>query len=261
MAFLLDLLVQSRYDRFMIRKNVFVTGASSGIGFELSKMLADKNYQVFALARREQKLKELQSYSSLIQPIVYDLCSDLQGLRKILENQEIDVLVNNAGLALGTEGIDQVKKEDWLTMFQTNVFSLIELTQMILPQMLERKSGDIVNMGSVAGFQTYKGGSIYNATKFAVRALTESFRKELLGLGIRVMGIHPGMVETEFSEVRFKGDKEKAKAVYSGMRPLSAKDIAEAVVWAIDRPSHVNIESMLIMPTDQAAVGHVHRDM
>lgn len=244
----------------MSKKNVLVTGASSGIGFEVSKMLADQGHQVFALARRKEKLQELTSHSKHIQPLVIDLCSDLEKLREELKSRSVDVLINNAGLALGTEGIDQVAKSDWQQMFQTNVFALIEVTQMLLPQMIERKSGDIVNIGSVAGYQTYKGGSIYNATKFAVRALTESFRKELLGTGIRVMGIHPGMVETGFSEVRFSGDKEKAKAVYSGMRPLTAKDIAESVVWSLDRPAHVNIESMLIMPTDQAAVGHVYRE-
>jgi NADP-dependent 3-hydroxy acid dehydrogenase YdfG len=123
--------------------------------------------------------------------------------------------------------------------------------------MIDKNRGDIVNLGSIAGYQTYSGGSIYNATKFAVRALTEAWRKDLLGKNIRVIGIHPGMVETEFSEVRLKGNKEQAKKVYQGFQPLTAADIAESIVWSLQRPSHVNIESLVIMPTAQAAVGMV----
>ncbi|PIR21667.1 MAG: NAD(P)-dependent oxidoreductase, partial [Deltaproteobacteria bacterium CG11_big_fil_rev_8_21_14_0_20_45_16] len=194
-----------------------------------------------------------------IVPLGLDLRKELSRLSECVDLKSIGVLINNAGLARGTAAIDKTSKEDWLEMYETNVLSLIEITQMLLPSMIERKAGDIVNIGSVAGYQTYPGGSIYASTKFCVRALTESWRKDLLGKGIRVIGIHPGMVETEFSKVRFRGDEEKAAAVYKGMRPLTAQDVARSMAWSLELPRHINIESMLLMPTDQAAAGMVAR--
>lgn len=238
---------------------VLVTGASSGIGRAVALQLAREGFMVIATARREERLQELQKIEPEIEICVCDLTRDLGPLKKILEKEPVDILINNAGLALGTQSLEDIAEADWKQMFETNVFALIALTQQVLPAMKKKGRGDIVNIGSVAGYQTYPGGSIYNATKFAVRALTEALRKDVLGYGIRVIGIHPGMVETEFSEVRYKGDQEKAAKVYENFRALKSEDIAESVVWSLHLPRHVNIESLLIMPTDQAAVGQLVR--
>lgn len=222
--------------------------------------MAKRGYKVFATARRKERLVSLKNeYPENIEILTADLRTEINKLQAWLDNQAIHVLVNNAGLALGTDSVEKTSKESWRQMFETNVFSLLELSQWVILKMLDQGGGDIVNLGSVAGYQTYPGGSIYNATKFSVRAFTEAWRKDLLGKNIRVIGIHPGMVETEFSLVRFEGDKERASQVYEGMRALKAEDVAESICWAIERPRHVNIESLLIMPTDQAAVGYVHR--
>jgi NADP-dependent 3-hydroxy acid dehydrogenase YdfG len=239
-------------------KTALVTGATAGIGLSTARLLASHGAKVFALGRREDRLLQVQKeFPKLIHPVVCDLTGNLKELDDKIPFSEIDILINNAGLALGTEKIDKTPVADWKQMFETNVFGLIALTQKVLPSMIDKNRGDIVNLGSIAGYQTYSGGSIYNATKFAVRALTEAWRKDLLGKNIRVIGIHPGMVETEFSEVRLKGNKEQAKKVYQGFQPLTAADIAESIVWSLQRPSHVNIESLVIMPTAQAAVGMV----
>jgi len=242
-------------------KTALVTGASSGIGRALARNLAGKGANVIALARREKPLIELQKeFPQKITPITFDLSHDLEALQKKFNLSSIDILVNNAGLALGKDLIQQTPPEDWKTMFQTNVLSLIDLTQRVLPGMLERNSGDVVNLGSIAAYQTYKGGSIYNATKYAVRALTEAWRRDLCGTNVRVIGIHPGMVETEFSEVRFKGDKARAKQVYEGFQALTAEDVADSIVWALSCPRHVSVQSLVLMPTAQAAVGEVVRN-
>lgn len=244
----------------MKQNQVLVTGASAGIGYEACRLLAKRGYKVFATARRKERLVSLKNeYPENIEILTADLRTEINKLQAWLDNQAIHVLVNNAGLALGTDSVEKTSKESWRQMFETNVFSLLELSQWVILKMLDQGGGDIVNLGSVAGYQTYPGGSIYNATKFSVRAFTEAWRKDLLGKNIRVIGIHPGMVETEFSLVRFEGDKERASQVYEGMRALKAEDVAESICWAIERPRHVNIESLLIMPTDQAAVGYVHR--
>lgn len=242
-----------------MEKTVLITGASAGIGWETTKLLADAGYSVIAVARRQHRLDELRNHNpEKIETFATDL-RELDPLKKFLKDRKIDILINNAGLAKGTNTIEGTPKEDWKQMFETNVLALLELSQFCIQKMIEHGGGDIVNLGSVAGYQTYIGGSVYNATKFAVRAFTEAWRKDLLGKNIRVIGIHPGMVETEFSMVRFEGDEQKAKQVYDGMRALSATDIAESILWCLKRPSHVTIESLLIMPTDQAAVGQVFR--
>jgi NADP-dependent 3-hydroxy acid dehydrogenase YdfG len=242
-----------------MKKRVLITGASSGIGRACAQVFAEKSYEVIALARRKNRLAELEAKHPNIQGLAVDLRflkdEDIKGI----DLSKIDVLINNAGLALGLSSVEQTREEDWLEMIQTNLIGLIRMTQKVVDQMIKRSSGDIVNVGSIAAYQTYAGGSIYSATKYAVRALTEAWRKDLLGKNIRVMGIHPGMVETEFSEVRLKGDKLAAKKVYEGMRPLTAKDIAEAILWSVECPPHVCIESLVIMPTDQAASGLVYR--
>jgi len=244
----------------MKSNQILVTGASSGIGRESCRLLADRGHSILAVARRRELLESLKAeYPNQIEILSVDLRSEMDKLKLWLKDKEVDVLINNAGLAVGTESIENTPPESWRKMFETNVLSLLELSQFVIRKMIAQGGGDIVNLGSVAGFQTYPGGSIYNATKFAVRAFTEAWRKDLLGKNIRVIGIHPGMVETEFSLVRFDGDSAKAAEVYRGMRPLTALDVAESIRWAIECPRHVNIESLLIMPTDQAAVGYVHR--
>ncbi|TVQ78274.1 MAG: SDR family NAD(P)-dependent oxidoreductase [Bradymonadales bacterium] len=239
---------------------VLVTGASSGIGRATAQLLAERGAEVYALARRKDRLLKLQEENPKnIHPIVQDLNEGLAAIKSQVDLSQIGVLVNNSGLALGTDPIQELETEAVRQMFETNVLSLIELSQAVISEMLKRGGGDIVNIGSVAGSQTYAGGSVYCATKFAVRALTEAWRKDLLGKNIRVIGIHPGMVETEFSEVRFKGDRERAKAVYQGFDALTSEDVAEAIVWSLSCPRRVNVESLLLMPTAQAAVGQVAR--
>lgn len=241
-------------------KTAIVTGASSGIGYETALFLAKKGTHVIAVARREDRLRDLASQEKNITPVVLDVTDDLSALDVFLQNKKIDILVNNAGLAWGKEPIMEAPRQKWETMIDTNIKALIAMTQKILPFFLKNGGGDIVNIGSIAAYEYYGGGAQYAATKAAVRALTESWRHDLIGKNIRVMGIHPGMVDTEFSLVRFDGDKAKADQVYSGMTPLTGKDIAEAIVWSLSCPRHVNIQSMVIMPTEQANVWNVHRN-
>jgi len=242
----------------LTNKVALVTGASAGFGRETALMLAQAGAKVIAVARRLEKLNELAKESPLISPLVMDVRASTSEWQSALKNQRIDILVNNAGLARGRETFENTKDEETEEIFETNVMGLIRLTKVVVPQMLEREDGDIVNIGSIAGLFTYASGSIYCASKFAVHALSQAWRADFLGKNIRVMEICPGMAETEFSEVRFR-DKDKAKQVYAGLKALSAKDVAEAIVWSLSRPSHVTIQNMVIMPTDQAGVGQVHR--
>jgi NADP-dependent 3-hydroxy acid dehydrogenase YdfG len=193
----------------------------------------------------------------------FDITDRDQSLAWFKKNQHLtqntDLLVNNAGLARGTDPLHKGNIEDWDQMIDTNVRGLLFVTRQLLPRMVERRAGHIVNIGSVAGRWSYPGGGVYCATKFSVRAISECLRMDLLGTGVRVTNIEPGMVETEFSEVRFQ-DKEKAKQVYKNMKPLSAQDIAESILWSVQRPAHVNIQEIVIFPTDQASIRDVHRE-
>lgn len=175
------------------------------------------------------------------------------------EWQKIDILVNNAGLALGRESLAKTPIEDCDTVIDTNIKGLIYSTKAVLPDMIERNQGHIVNIGSISGHETYAGGSVYCATKHAVLGLTNALKKDLLGTAIRVTLMSPGVVKTEFNDVRFKGDHEKAQKVYANMMPLSAMDIADSIVFCLKRPAHVNISEMIIVPTDQAGISEVHR--
>jgi NADP-dependent 3-hydroxy acid dehydrogenase YdfG len=174
-------------------------------------------------------------------------------------DKDIEVLVNNAGLAKGVEKMPEAETADWDVMIDTNVKGLLYMTRAFLPGMMKRGRGHIVNLGSVAGRWTYAGGAVYCATKFAVRALSEGLRMDLLGSPVRVTNIEPGMVETEFSEVRF-GDAERAKAVYQGFKPLSSADVADAIKWCVERPPHVNVQELVLFPTAQAAISMVQRN-
>lgn len=240
-------------------KTAVVTGASSGIGQALAKMLAQSGAKVFAVARREDRLKALSTEFPNIVPVMQDITQPLDNLAAAIEGQSIDVLFNNAGGALGREPIQEYNPQKWQGMIDMNVSGLIAVTQLILPRMIAAGTGDVMNVGSISAYQVYGGGSVYCATKFAVRALTEAWQQDVIGTGVRIMGIHPGLVDTEFSKVRFDGNQNKADAVYENMTPLSAEDVAESALWMLSRPRHVNLSSVMILPTDQASTFHVHR--
>ncbi|KYG70067.1 NAD(P)-dependent oxidoreductase [Bdellovibrio bacteriovorus] len=252
----------------MEKKWAFITGATSGIGWATALALAGQGYSIFATGRRRDKLNELETALKAAHPNTqvktahFDI-SDRDDVTQFMkahyaEMAHIDVLINNAGLAKGVDKMQDAKLEDWDTMIDTNVKGLLYVTRGIVEHMVRRNSGHIVNLGSVAGRWTYPGGGVYCATKFAVRALSEGLRMDLLGSKVRVTNIEPGMVHTEFSYVRL-GDQSKADKVYEGMTPLSAQDIAETIAWCVARPAHVNIQELVIYPTDQAHVGQVAR--
>ncbi len=244
-----------------------VTGASAGIGEATARGLAAKGIHLILLARRLDRLEELKkqltsAYGIKIECFSLDI-SKREEVKKFLVNQShllfgVDVLVNNAGLAKGREAFQDGEPEHWDEMIDTNIKGLLYLTRGILPHMIKNNSGHIVNIGSVAGRWTYPNGAVYCATKFAVRAISEGLRQDLAGTSLRVTNIEPGMVETEFSLVRF-GDEEKAKAVYKGMVPLQAQDVAETVLWCLERPGHVNVQELVLFPTDQSSIQNVHR--
>ncbi len=243
----------------------FITGATSGIGLETARQLAPYSKALILNGRRRERLEKLRDELSA-KCQVHIACFDVSDRKQVddwfSKNQNslgnVNVLLNNAGLAKGTDPLHKGKIEDWDEMIDTNIRGLLYVTRQILPAMVTQKQGHVVNIGSVAGRWSYPGGAVYCATKFSVRAISECLRMDLLGTGIRVTNIEPGMVETEFSEVRFQ-DKEKAKQVYKNMQPLTAKDIAETVVWSLQRPAHVNIQELVIYPTDQASIRDVHR--
>lgn len=240
-------------------KTAVVTGASSGIGRATVLGLARGGCRVFAVARRAERLASLAGQSPFLVPVEQDVTKPLDALKTAIGSEKIDILVNGAGLAWGRDKLQDAPQERWETMIDVNVKGLIAVTQLVLPRMIRAGSGDIVNVGSIAGYESYEGGAGYCASKAAVRAFTESLRHDTLGTGVRVMGIHPGMVETEFSLVRFDGDAAKAKKVYEGMTPLAAEDVAESVLWMLSRPRHVNVDSLVILATDQAGAAKVQR--
>ncbi len=240
-------------------KKILVTGASSGIGEATAILAAQKGFDVLMAARRKDRLDEIiaqnKNISGKLQASILDVSKKESIDAFIQQNMDwlktIDVLMNNAGLALGRDSLQNTPHDDIKTMLDTNVYGLLELSRQILPLMVSRQCGDILNLGSVAGRTAYKGGTVYCATKAAVDLITDCLRYDVAGTGVRVSNIEPGRVETEFSEVRFKGDKESAKKVYQGFRPLKPKDIAETALWIVDRPRHVNIQNVLILSTDQ----------
>lgn len=245
-----------------------ITGATAGIGWATAHSLAAAGFSILATGRREDRLQELQKSlkgrfpSVEIAGCVLDITSKGDVEAFIKKNSQLlaglEVLVNNAGLAKGIDKMQDSSLEDWDSMVDTNIKGLLYMTRGLLPFMIDKNSGHIVNLGSVAGRWTYPGGGVYCATKFAVRALSEGLRMDLLGTPIRVTNIEPGMVNTEFSVVRL-GDQNKADKVYEGMTPLKAEDIAETIAWCVARPAHVNIQELVIYPTDQAHVGQVAR--
>lgn len=245
-------------------KKAVVTGASSGIGRAIARRLAAQGLDLVLVARRENRLKELKSEilasGAAVQLEIKTLDIRDRGAVMAFANSlsGVDVLINNAGLAKGIARMQDGSCDDWEDMINTNIKGLLYFTRALLPAMVQAGHGHIVNVGSVAGRWVYPGGAVYCATKFAVAALSEGLRMDLLGTGVRVTNIEPGMVETEFSEVRL-GDKERAKSVYRGMKPLTGEDVAETVLWCLQRPAHVNVQELVLFPTDQAAVQQVYR--
>jgi 3-hydroxy acid dehydrogenase/malonic semialdehyde reductase len=246
---------------------IFITGATSGFGAATARLLAKSWPKArFVLAgRRQDRLEAIvqEIGGARAKGAAFDIrdrgAVDLFAKDFAAEIKDCSVLVNNAGLAAGLSSFQESDVDDWDQMIDTNVKGLLYVTRAILPAMIERGEGHIVNLGSVAGHLVYPKGHVYNATKFAVRALTEGLRLDTLGSNVRVTSIDPGLAETEFSVVRFKGDEEKAKAVYKGVEALQPQDIAECILWALERPRHVNIQEMLVMPTEQASPRDVFR--
>ncbi|NCN26277.1 SDR family NAD(P)-dependent oxidoreductase [bacterium] len=236
-------------------KKVLVTGASAGIGRATAKLFAERGYQVLAVARRIEKLESLRAERSSVEIASVDLSSET-AIEAFYETHKdwlknVDVLVNNAGLALGRESFQEYLWSDVEKMFQTNVMGLLSLIRKIVPNMIAQKRGHLINIGSVAGDVGYKGGTVYCATKAAVHMIAESLRFDLGGTNVRVSNIAPGRVETDFSVVRFKGDKEAADKVYEGYRPLKSEDLANTILWIAEQPEHVNIQNVTILGTDQ----------
>jgi len=249
-------------------KTAFITGASAGIGKACALAFAEEGANLILSARRKDKLDELSQFIENKYAVsVYSFTLDVRNLKQVQEKinslpdkwKIIDVLINNAGLARGFSKINEGDIEDWEAMIDTNVKGLLYVTRYILPLMIERKEGHVINLGSIAGHQVYPYGNVYCATKFAVNSLSEAIRMDTLENNIRVTNIAPGLVETEFSEVRFNGNKERAKNVYKGIQPLTGDDIADLVLFAATRKPHVNINEIVVTPTAQASATQVHR--
>lgn len=249
-------------------KIAFITGATAGIGASTALKFAKNNYDVIITGRRKEKLDELEAIILNKNKVkVLKLCFDVRKQDEVEKNinlldnywKQIDVLVNNAGLAVGLNPIEKGIIDDWERMIDTNIKGLLYVSRAIIPIMIENGYGHIVNIGSIAGRETYPNGNVYCGTKAAVDAITKGMRMDLLDKGIKVTLIEPGAVETEFSLVRFKGDAERAKNVYAGFTPLTPEDIADAIFYVASLPKHVNINDMLIMPTAQASAGMIHK--
>lgn len=248
-------------------KTVLITGASAGIGAACARAFAAEGARLLLTARRADRLHELADTLRDGGTHVLALEMDVRdgvGMPDILaslpaEWREVDVLVNNAGLGRGLDKLWEGRRADWDEMVDTNVKGLLYVTGAVMPGMVARGHGHVINLGSVAGHEVYPGGAVYCATKHAVDAITRGLRMDALGTGVRVSTVDPGMVETEFSVVRFHGDEARAKNVYRNMTPLTPDDIAETIVWVATRPPHVNIDEIIIKPTDQASAMLVHR--
>lgn len=250
-------------------KIVLITGASSGIGEQTAIEFAKKGAKLILASRRIAILKSFAS--NLIKKYkteVLTLELDVRKRKLVLDTianlsskwKNISILVNNAGLASGLDNIQDGNIDDWEKMIDTNLKGLLYVTRAILPGMVKRNVGHIINIGSIAGHFAYPKGNVYCATKFGVNALSQSMRMDLFGTPIRITSIDPGMVETEFSLVRFHGNSERAKKTYENTNPLTAKDVADAIIFSVSRPKHVNIQEVIIMPTDQASLNQVRRN-
>ncbi len=253
-------LKHGRRYRLGMSRHVVVTGASSGIGAACAQAFAANGDRLSLGARRTDRLPAVVD-GAFCHALDVTSADSVEAFvtAAVAANGAIDVLVNNAGLARGTEKIAEGTGEAWREMIETNLLGLLEVTRRVLPHMVENHGGHIVVIGSVAGHKAYVGGGVYCASKRALQPICEAIRMETLGQNVRVTSVDPGMVDTEFSVVRFRGDENKAKGVSKGTRPLLAEDVAECVLFAANRPAHVNLDTILVMPTDQASPQMVHR--
>jgi NADP-dependent 3-hydroxy acid dehydrogenase YdfG len=249
-------------------KIIFITGASSGIGEACAIEFAKLGTKLILCGRRKDKLEKLSTelknkYNSKLLLLELDVRNNDNIKYQIInlpeEWKNIEILVNNAGLSRGLNKLHEGKIQDWEEMIDTNVKGLLYISRAVIPGMVERGQGDIINIGSIAGHEVYQNGNVYCATKHAVDAITKGLRLDLLGTQLRVCTIDPGLVQTEFSEVRFRGDKKRAKTVYDGFKPLSAADIADCVVYAVSRPQHIQIAEMIVYPTAQRSATTVFK--
>ncbi len=251
-----------------MKKRALITGATSGIGRATARKLAILGYDLIITGRRSERLNalkdELINLDSEVTPLVFDIRdrdATINAWTELpIQKKVIDVLVNNAGLAAGADPIDQGNWADWEQMIDTNIKGLLAMSQLVIPGMIERKSGHIINVSSIAGKDVYANGNVYCATKHAVEAISKGMRIDLLQHHIKVSTISPGMVETEFSIVRYHGDKAKADNVYKGLTPLYAEDVADAIEFMVTRPAHVNVNDILLMPARQATGVYNYRD-
>lgn len=244
-----------------MNQTVLITGATAGIGKACAALFAQNKYRVICTGRRQERLQALANelhnrYQAEVLPLTFDV-RDQAMVENTLRNvpddwRQVDILINNAGLAAGKDPIQQGKRDNWERMIDTNVKGLLYVSEQIIPQMVARKSGHIINVSSTAGKETYPGGNVYCASKHAVESITEGMRQDLLPYNIRVSRVSPGMVETEFSMVRFEGNQQAAKATYQGMTPLRAEDVADAIYYMATRPAHVCVNDLVLLPTAQA---------
>jgi len=249
-------------------KIALITGATAGIGEACANLFAQQNYDLILTGRRTERLDTLakrlvSEYGIRVNILTMDVRSkeEVEKLETLSEDwKKVDVLINNAGLSQGMDPINSGSTTDWEVMIDTNIKGLLYVTKVVSNWMIQNGSGHIINLGSIAGKETYLNGNVYCATKHAVDSLNKAMRIDLLPHKIKVTAIHPGAVDTEFSEVRFKGDKDRAKKVYDGYEPLHAQDIAETIWFAASRPAHVNINDLLVMPTAQASTSHLLRE-
>lgn len=248
------------------KRIALITGATSGIGEATSRLLAKNNFKLILCGRRKERLDLLMqelSKETEVTTLSFDV-RDKEAIHTAITSlgdhwKNIDVLINNAGNAHGLDPIQSGSTDDWDAMMDINVKGLLYVSREILPGMVERKSGHIINLGSIAGKEVYPNGNVYSASKFAVDALSKGMRLDLNAYGIKVSAIHPGLVETEFSLVRFKGDAERAASAYKGMQPLRGDDIADLILFTLTRPPHVVIADLIVLPTAQASATTVNR--
>ena len=246
-----------------MKKQALITGATSGIGRATALRLAEAGYAIIATGRRAERLAtlkaEIEAAGGSCTTLTFDVRSEEEVRRHLEPLERVDLLVNNAGLAAGLEHIDRGDTRDWDAMIDTNIKGLLYVTRVITPKMVAAGTGHVINLGSIAGTEPYENGAVYCATKHAVHAISQSMRADLLSAGIKVTEIRPGMVETEFSEVRFHGDRKRAAAVYEGVDPLTGADIAEAIAWVAQLPVHMNVNEMVLMPSQQAGSYYTYR--
>ncbi|MBW4664938.1 MAG: SDR family oxidoreductase [Chroococcus sp. CMT-3BRIN-NPC107] len=235
-------------------QTVLITGASSGIGEACARVFAEAGAKLILVARRQERLEELakELSNTSVHSLVLDVCDRAAVEAALSTVSAVDILINNAGLSRGLNKLQEGEFQDWEEMIDTNIKGVLYLTRLIVPGMINRGRGHVVFLGSTAGHQTYPNGNVYCATKAAVRVISEGLKQDLLGTPIRVSSVDPGLVETEFSQVRFRGNSDRAKTVYQGLTPLTPMDVAEVILFCATRPPHVNLSEVLLMPTDQA---------